>query len=51
MVNIYNELTLNKKTLFSIMWVGLRQSVEGLKSRLRFPIKEGVLLKTAAEEP
>ena len=33
------------------MWVGLRQSVEGLKSRLRFPIKEGVLLKTAAEEP
>lgn len=32
------------------MWVGLRQSAEGLKSRLRFPIKEGILLETAAEE-
>lgn len=32
------------------MWVGLRQSAEGLKSRLRFRIKEGILLETAAEE-
>ena len=30
MVNTYNELTLSK-TLFSIMWVGLIESVEGLR--------------------
>lgn len=44
--HMYNQAPVKDVTLSSM--VGLVQSVEGLKSRLWFPIKEGILLQTAA---
>lgn len=36
-------MTLNKSRLLFTMWVGLIQSLEGLRNNLEFPQKEGIL--------